>query len=168
MPFSIKNDGFSMLEIFVTLAIVSILTLIMYPTLRPFLENIRLRTTATTIKQQLNLAKTRALGDPNIHAGVFLDTTGAPDATFVFSDDDATSMNDNQYIAGKDRVLTPQVKVPKSDTLKIISTYPNVIVFRGDGSAKTSAKFVISNKYGRCDTISVLASTGRIKLTRNF
>jgi prepilin-type N-terminal cleavage/methylation domain-containing protein len=162
MSFQNKNSGFTLVELMAVIAIIAITGLIARPSISKFLESLRLRTEANTIKNQLNLAKIRALGDPNVHAGVYLDTSGTPDSTVVFLDDD----NNNQYTKGNDHLLMPIFLFPKSDTLKIESNNPNTIIFRGDGSTKTPGKFFIKNKYGTCDTISVLASTGRITVKR--
>jgi prepilin-type N-terminal cleavage/methylation domain-containing protein len=168
MLFQNKNSGFTLVEVIAVLAIVAITGLIARPSFSKFLERIRLRTEANTVKKQLNLAKIRALGDPNVHAGVYLDTQDTPDSILVFLDDDTTSgsKNDYLYTKGKDHLLMPSFSLPKSDTLRVVSTYPNTIVFRGDGSAKTTGKFFIKNKFGTCDTISVLASTGRVLVKR--
>jgi prepilin-type N-terminal cleavage/methylation domain-containing protein len=166
MSFQNKNSGFTLVEVLAVIAIVAITGLIARPSISKALEGLRLRTEANTIKNQLNLAKIRALGDPNVHTGVYLDTAETPDSTVVFLDDDAAAVNDNQYTKGNDHLLMPSFSLLKSDTLRVVSTYPNTIIFRGDGSTKTTGKFFIINKYGTCDTISVLASTGRISVKR--
>ena len=168
MQFSKNSNGFSMIEVIVVLAIIGLLAMVARPSVKPFLEGIRLRTAANTIKQQLILAKTRALGDPNVHAGVSFKTT-FPYSIVAFLDDDPSAINDYTYTAN-DHVLAPSYSLPKTDTLTLVSG-ANPIVFRGDGSAKARAIFFIYYNYKgvkRGDTISVLASTGRIRITRNF
>jgi prepilin-type N-terminal cleavage/methylation domain-containing protein len=159
-----NNKGFTIVELLVVITIIAILSSIARPSVKSFLDNIRLRAAVNTVKQHLIVAKTRALGDPNIHAGVFFDTSGTPGKTVVFVD----SLNDNLYASGIDQILVPGFSLPASDTMKIISPSPNTVIFRGDGSAKTSIKLTFSDKTQRCYTISVLASTGRIKVARNF
>jgi prepilin-type N-terminal cleavage/methylation domain-containing protein len=166
MSFQNKNSGFTLVEVIAVIAIIMITGLIARPSFSKFLESMRLRTEANTIKNQLNLAKIRALGDPNVHAGVYLDTCGTRDSTLVFLDDDSTAINDYQYTKGRDHLLMPGFSLPKTDTLTIAAGFPNTIVFRGDGSTKTMGKFFIKNKYGTRDSISVLASTGRITVRR--
>ncbi len=162
---NLKNkDGFSIIEVFIVIAIMGIMAAFARPSMKSFLENIRLRSAANTVKQHLIVAKTRALGDPNIHAGVFFDTSGTPDKTIAFVD----SFNNNMYASGIDPILVPPYKLSLFDTLKITSPCPNTVIFRGDGSAKTSMTLTVSNKSFKSYTISVLASTGRIRVTRNF
>jgi prepilin-type N-terminal cleavage/methylation domain-containing protein len=168
---SLKNStGFSLFELCIVIVIIGIMALFARPSIRPFIENIRLRSAVNTTKQHLIVAKTRALGDPNVHAGVFFNATSVPYSVVAFLDDNPDTVNDNLYTQGKDHILCPSYSLSKSDTLKLISG-TNPVVFRGDGSAKASAKFfVYSLVNGKLfgDTISVLASTGRIKISRNF
>jgi Tfp pilus assembly protein FimT len=167
MFFIKKYDGFTVTEVMVVLCFIIIMIFMARPALKSFSASIGMHTTAKTIKSELMLAKTRALGDPNVHAGVYFDTAGSPDCVVAFMDDDTTSMNDYQYTQGKDHLLCPPYKLPNYDTLRILSSSPfRTVVFRGDGSAKTSARIYISNKLKRGDTLTVLASTGRIRLMR--
>jgi len=156
------NRGFSLLEIMIVLVLIGILAAVARPSIKPFLEGIRLRTATNTIKQQLVLAKTRALGDPKLHAGVFFNATSGKTQAFLDTN------SDNQYTAGTDPIFMPCFTLFKTDTLKIISSLNNAVVFRGDGSAKASLKLCICNGYKKCDTIKVLASTGRIQIRKNF
>jgi prepilin-type N-terminal cleavage/methylation domain-containing protein len=165
-----NRNGFSVWELMVVLAIVAALAVFAQPSIKPFLEGIRLRTSVSAIKQQLIYAKTRALGDPNVHAGVYFNTT-PPYSVVAFLDDDSTAVNDNQYTAGKDNILTSMHMVPQSDTLVLVSGGTNSVIFKGDGSARTSSRFFIYYTYlgiPRGYTISVLASTGRIRVERNY
>lgn len=152
-----------MVEMLIVIVILGIMAAFARPSMKSFLENIRLRSAANAVKQHLIVAKTRALGDPNIHAGVFFDTAGTPDKIVAFLD----SLNNNIYAAGIDPILVPPYKLPITDTLKITSQSPEVVIFRGDGSAKTSMTLTISNRSNKSYTVSVLASTGRIRMTRN-
>ena len=164
--FFFKNEkGFSILELLIVIAIASILAVVARPSIKSLIEGFRLRSAANTVKHQLIYAKTRALGDPNVHAGVFLNTV-APYSSVAFLDDDADTMNDYIYIEGNDHILIPTYLFPKTNTLTILSG-TNPVVFRGDGSAKASITFSITNTSGKSYTISVLASTGRIKVTRD-
>jgi prepilin-type N-terminal cleavage/methylation domain-containing protein len=171
-----KNSlGFSLLEVLAVITIIGILAAVARPSVVSYLEGLRLRTASNAVKQQIILAKTRALGDPNIHCGVYFDTSSSPDVVKTFLD---TNSN-NVYNAGIDQLFMPAYKLPKTDTLKILSNSnisdPKAIIFRGDGSAKASLKLCIVSSYKNkssnknpCDTISVLASTGRIRIWRNF
>jgi prepilin-type N-terminal cleavage/methylation domain-containing protein len=162
-----NNPGVTFLEVIVVVLLIGVLAAVARPSIKPFLEGLRLRTASNAVKQQLILAKTRALGDPNVHCGVYFNTASSPDIVKTFLDNN----NNNVYDAGTDQIFMPAYVLPKTDTMKILSNGnvdPNSIIFRGDGSAKASIKVCIINSYRKCDTISVLASTGRIRIVKNF
>jgi Tfp pilus assembly protein FimT len=162
-----RAQGVTFLEIIVVVGIIGLLAVVFRPSAKAFLDRIRLWNAANAIKQELILAKTRALADPNMHAGIFFDTSKFPHKIQTFVDDDSTALNDNLYSEGKDRLLAPSYVLSITDTLKLISG-SNVVIFRGDGSAKASTTITISGKAGKRDTITVLASTGRIRIGKNF
>jgi len=171
MKLCTDNRGVSMLEVLVVTTIIGLLAVAARPSVKGFLENLRLWSAANSTKQHLILAKTRALADPSIHAGVFFDTSSAPHAIQAFFDNDTASLNDNIYTSGKDHIFMPRYVLSKTDTLKILSNGNidgKAVIFRGDGSAKASIKLCIKNKSNKCDTISVLSSTGRIRISKNF
>ena len=126
----------------------------------PFLHS---STTVNQITKELELIKSRALADPDLHTGMFLDTTGAPDSIFTFFDND----NDNYFTPESDQLFSRCISIPSTDTLMITEGYPDVIIFRGNGSAKLSAHFQVKQGDRMTTTISVLASTGRIKSIKN-
>jgi prepilin-type N-terminal cleavage/methylation domain-containing protein len=171
--FTAPPKGFTLLEVCVVIGVAGVLVLIAKPPVKSFLENNNLKIAANMVKNQLVLAKTRALANPDIHAGVYFDTGGCPDTILAFLDDDnssSTSRNNNQYTKDKDHILMGAISLPKKDTLKNISGNNgnnDVVVFRGDGSAKKSVSLIVSDNNNRSYTISVLASTGRIKVTKN-
>lgn len=162
MSFYKKRAGYTLFETILTIVLVVILSVIMMPSLRSMLTFLHSTTTASLIKKEIFLIRSRALADPNLHTGLFLDTTGCPDSVFTFFDDD----HDNYFTRGTDRQLNRSIALPETDTLIIPPGYPDVIIFRGNGSAKLSALFVVKKGHKVNDTLSVLASTGRIKLTR--
>jgi prepilin-type N-terminal cleavage/methylation domain-containing protein len=164
------SNGFSMIEVIVAIAIVSLMAVVAVPNFRPFIDRLRLRTATNTIKQQLLLAKTRALGDPIVHCGVYFNTTPNPNQTLAFLDDGAgANANNDRYDAGSDHVFVVVYTLPKNITMTIpvAGGHNNVIMFRGDGSAKVRSLTItlkIGNDSAKSKTITVLASTGRIRV----
>ena len=64
-------------------------------------------------------------------------------------------------------VYMGDIKMPKNITLSIAGTSPvinNVVVFRGDGSAKDGGSVQLTNRFLKTRTINVLPSTGRVKV----
>jgi prepilin-type N-terminal cleavage/methylation domain-containing protein len=165
--------GVTLLELLVVIAIISILSMVATPSIKPFLAAMNLRTATNTVKQQLILAKTRAMGNPNIHCGVYFDSSVTPNQTQAFLD---TSLF-YQYNSSDPKYM-PVYSMPKNITLSVGGTgVDKVMVFRGDGSAKTGTPGIYQNKIVvtvtvtskggtliKSKTISVLPSTGRIKV----
>jgi len=160
---AINYKGFSLLEVITVLAIISISTIAALPYSKRLLEGVRLNTTTNAIKHQLIIAKTRALDDSKIHCGVFIDTLNNLVQTYL---DDGTPGGNDKYDPGSDHIFMKNYKVPKSLTLKINSgNFSTGVIFRGDGSAKIPGlTLTVNNKYGKSKRISVIPSTGRIKL----
>jgi prepilin-type N-terminal cleavage/methylation domain-containing protein len=167
--FNIKKQspGVTFIEILVVIILISLMAVIASPSIKSFNESIKLRTASNTIKQRLFLARARALGDASMHCGMYFDTLYNPDRIIVFYDNDSTSVNDNSYSVNKDQLYMPEYKMPRNIKISLSGTGNNkVIVFRGDGSAKTPVPVVtvINTISGKTKSISVLASTGRIRV----
>lgn len=164
---NIKNyRGFTIIELLVIIAIVGIAGAMIAPSAGPMLESIRLRSASDIVKRQLMTAKIRAVADPYVHCGVYFAVDSTRQKTWIFFDD--TSGTAYQYDPGADKIYMGNNELPKGIRLQrpVGDAPPNdVIVFRGDGSAKTSGSIQLVNKYNDTRTINVLASTGRIKVT---
>lgn len=161
-----NNDyGFSLIELVVVLIVMGFLAATVAPSIKPLIETLRLRTSTNSIKHQLYVAKTRALGDPQVHCGIYFDTIAKPNKVQVFLDDGAPAGND-QYDPGADHSFMEVYKLPPTVKLQIGgSGHNNVIIFRGDGSAKVRGLTItVCNSLNKTKHISVLSSTGRIKL----
>ncbi|HAJ80647.1 MAG TPA: hypothetical protein DCO75_12850 [Fibrobacteres bacterium] len=162
-----NSSGFTFLEMIVVIAIASLLAVIARPSTKSFIESMRLRTASNTVKQRLFLAKARALGDPVVHCGMYFDTASKPNKILVFYDNDSTSLNDYGYSVGKDLLYMPSFSMPPNIKILITGSGNNqVIVFRGDGSAKTPVPSITikDTLTARTKTVSVLASTGKIRV----
>jgi len=154
--------GFSLLEVLVTIAMITILTGLASVGLSGFLRNLRLRTASDVVKNQLLVAGLRAGANASIPCGVYFDMTNHK--SLVFFDDGPTTRY--QYSSTEDRTYSSAVALPPGFTFVATSTplTNNCIVFRGDGSAKAGGSIRIRDPSGRIREISVLASTGRVKV----
>lgn len=161
-------NGFTVVEMLITLSVLVILTGIAIPVGRKTIDYMRLKTTGDQIKLVLKVAQSKATADPQVHCGVYMfPGTGASSdyankqfAIFFDKDNDYTydTVTDPLYLGA--RSLPPGITLsipPKGGITN------NVIVFRGDGSAKTGGSIILTSKYARKDSINVLPSTGRIK-----
>ena len=123
--------GVTLVEILVVIALLGILAVVATPSAKTYFANLTLRIATNAIKQQLILAKTRAMGDPNVHCGVYFDSSVTPNQTRPFMD----TTTFYQY-TGTDLAYMPVYTLPKNVTISVGGTGSSkVIVFRGDGSA---------------------------------
>jgi prepilin-type N-terminal cleavage/methylation domain-containing protein len=159
------RSGFSIIELLLVIIIIGIVAAVAVPSIKPVIENIRLVTTANAIKNKLYIAKTRALGDPLVHCGVVFDTVSKPNTIQAFLDN-GTPAGNNIYDPLSDRIFMAPYVLPSTIKLKVSGTVnPNVVIFRGDGSAKIPGlTLTITNARNKSKHITVLPSTGRIKL----
>jgi Tfp pilus assembly protein FimT len=159
------TSGISLLELCVVVLIIGLLSASAIPSIKPLLEDIRLKTTANAIKHQLYMARSRSLGDPLVHCGVVFDTLNKPNTVQTFIDD-GVPVGNNQYDPGSDHLFLSAYTLPRTLKLQIGgAVHTNVVIFRGDGSAKIPGlTLTITNSLNKTKHVSVLPSTGRIKL----
>jgi len=154
-----------MLEVVVVLTVAGILTVAVAPSLSRFVDNTRLRSGTEVVRNQLMVAKMRAVANPDVHCGVHFDTTAG--TSLVFHDSSSGSLN--RYVAGEDRVYSPAKTLPDGTRFSVPGTggITNLaVVFRGDGSAKFGGAIeIVSNRYtGRKRRIVVNAVVGKVKV----
>lgn len=162
--------GYTIVELLVAILILVVLAAVAVPYMVPMVGIIKLRTAADTIKRQMIVARTRALSDPNTHVGVCFDTRTSPNRSFIFLD--VPTGTAYHYDWNSDPIYMGEYRVPSGvwDSLPPppasggIGITDSVVVFRGDGSAKNGGSIIVKNKYGAFRTVSVLASTGRVKV----
>jgi prepilin-type N-terminal cleavage/methylation domain-containing protein len=159
--------GYTMIEIMAVLVVVGIVMSLAYPKFTSFIRMMELRSTVANVRRQLMVAKVKAVSNPQIHCGVYFNLRSSPPSALVFLDTDSNSYAYSP--TGDKRYATPY-QLPKGMALSIIPDTQETIVFRGDGSAHTNAKVVVTTslnkKTTRSDTVDVLANTGRIKVLR--
>jgi prepilin-type N-terminal cleavage/methylation domain-containing protein len=157
-------SGFTAPELMLVVIIVGILATVAIPNLLPMVELIRLRSTADVIKRQLIVARTRAMSDPNIHCGVLYDTASKPQRAMIFFDKGTNYVVDASDTTSK---YFGTYTLPKSVKMSVPASQGvtnQIIVFRGDGSAKNGGAITLTNKFNKIRSVHVLASTGRIKI----
>jgi prepilin-type N-terminal cleavage/methylation domain-containing protein len=159
MPMTNNTSGWTLLESIVVIVISGVLAAAVIPKFSPMHESLKLRTAAYNVQRSLLAARTRAIADPSIHCGVvFKDST----TIIIYPDTSGTPYIVNLLDTASKYLGT--YKMPKNIFLKEVSDSNHCIVFRGDGSAKYGGSVYVYNKYNIKRTISVLATTGRIKV----
>lgn len=163
MTLNKESQGFTLLEIIVTLVIISLMAVLSVNPMKNYLRRLEFKNSSQNIKRLIQTAQSKAMANPNIHVGVYFDISKTPNMVMLFLD--KANPKSYRYDGPSDTpYLQPEV-LPKGTTLKPLSGYPDEIVFRGDGSAWKSHKIVITNG-NLSDTLDVLASTGRVRVGR--
>jgi type II secretory pathway pseudopilin PulG len=163
MTMTNNTSGWTLMETMIAVVMVGIVAAGAIPKFAPMLESMKLRTATIIVQRSLVAARTRAIVDPNVHCGVvFRDSL-----CMIFPDSLSAGTAysaDAQEIANK---YLGSFKLPKNIFVYSLTTNPitnSCIVFRGDGSAKNGGSVYVVNRYNKKRTISVLATTGKIKV----
>lgn len=164
---AIKGEkGVTAIELMVVAALFVLLSGLSVKPITGLVQRIRLQNAADGIKHYILNARVRAVSNPDRHCGVVIivhASKAIDDTVLAFLD---KKPGDNLYKPAEDaKYLSPYV-IKKSKTNIIPSLpagFPSVIVFRADGSANASAKLVLTMNNFQ-DTISVLASTGKVRV----
>jgi prepilin-type N-terminal cleavage/methylation domain-containing protein len=156
------KQGFTLIEMLVIVAIMGIIIAGALPSFTLFMQSQRITSVATAIKRQLIAAKVRAIANPQVHYGVYFDTTAGAPQTFIFQDKNS----DGQFNTGEP-IYQAAYRLPLGTKLQIASVANNVIMFRGDGSAKndgwsTGAITVSSSAGSTTRTITVAKNIGKV------
>ncbi len=159
---SLKNEkGFTLIEISVTVILIGLLALLSKNPMKNYLRRLEFQNSVKNIKRLIQTAQSRAMANPNVHVGVFFDTTSNAQKALVFID--KTDPTTYSYSGSSDPTyLQPEV-LKKGTSFQTLSGYPPEIIFRADGSAYKSLKIILTNSILK-DTIDVLASTGRVRI----
>lgn len=156
------SGGFSMIEVLMVLAMMAVVAMFATPPLAGMVRAMRLRSATDTVKNQLLLARIRAVSNPNVHCGVYFDV--ASGESFVFFD---KGTDKYKYDTGDERHGAVQA-LPLGVSFNVPSTDPitdNAVVFRGDGSAKYGGSIEIKDIDDNIRLVNVLASTGRVRVS---
>lgn len=89
-----KNTGFSLIELMITIAIISILSMVAVPRFNDFIPRYRLKAAARNLQANMQKAKMKAIKE-NIPVQIRFDNTNSPG--FYYFD----TIDDNSYTAGE-------------------------------------------------------------------
>lgn len=150
-----SSRGFTIIEILVILVIMLVLATLSMPMMLEAIESSKLRGITQGTVSLMRLARYEAI-KKNACGLVQLDTATGLLSSYLDQDCDTTTGN---------RLLGTQL-LPSGITAT--STFPDDVVFRGDGSADVpedgSGKFTFENRKGAAKNVSVARSTGKISV----
>ncbi|MDB5105448.1 MAG: hypothetical protein JWP91_3137 [Fibrobacteres bacterium] len=155
------QKGFTFLEVMVVVIVMGLLALLAFNPMRNYLHRMEFKNCSQNVKHLIQTAQSKAMGNPNVHIGVFFDRSTTPHKAFLFQD----KLNPASYRydgSGDPAYLQPE-KLKAGMSFKTIPGYPPEIVFRGDGSAWKSMKIILTDGTLQ-DTLDILASTGRVRV----
>ncbi len=161
-----REGGFTAAEIFIAVVIIGFLAALTVKPLNAWMQRLNAKKAGDGLKHYLLMARSRAIANPARHCGVVFKLHAASstldDSVIAFFD---KVPNNNVYDKGVDSLYSKPYVLKKKEKLSaaILSPYPSVIVFRGDGSANASLQVVLTLKSIQ-STLDVLASTGRVKV----
>ncbi len=141
-----KNNGYSLLELIVVVAILSVVLGISTPSIRTYfysLEEKELR----EIKRDLAAARNSAIIERK---------------SFLF----AVNINNNSYyIADQDKVTTIKKNVNLKSGLKLKSNnFSNILKFTPSGAPANGGSLVLSDSKGREIKLTITPATGKINV----
>ena len=159
-----KNSGFTLLELIVTLTIVSLVMAIGVPSLRDFIKNDRLSTQINTLVGHLALARSEAV---KRHQPVVVcassnqascQSNDWKDGWIVFADVDASA-----DVSAGDEILRVQQSLDGDSTLN--STAGAIVIYDARGFAPNSAgSFSLCDDRGATHLKSItISNTGRVR-----
>ncbi len=156
------------IEIIIAVAVLLIVSAVCVKPLAGLMHRLKIQNAADGMKHYILNARLRAVSNPDRHCGVvfrFHPGNTWDDTLFAFLD---RNPPDKLYVQGQDSTYLAPLVIQKQDKIAITipAGYPSVVTFRGDGSASGSAKIALSLK-GFQDTLDLLASTGRVKVTKH-
>lgn len=134
-PFMI-NIGFSVIELIITLLIVSIMTAVAIPQMRALFQNNRLTTQANSLISDITLAKDFATGRGTViictsSNGTACDASGWGSGRLIFVD---AAPNDFLYNAATDRLLRYTDPLPAGSIEVTLTTFPDPVIFNAQGA----------------------------------
>lgn len=161
-------SGFTAMQLIVSAGVMLILSAVSAKPLSALIYRMRLQNAAEGIKHMIQNARVRSVANPDRRCGVVFDfyptTSPKSDNVFAFLEGNPP---DNIYTAARDQLYLAPFVIPRKQgfSVSVPLGYPTVLTFRGDGSALSSAKVLLTYK-GMQFTVDVLASTGRVKVIK--
>jgi len=133
-PFRDEN-GFTLIELIVTLVVAAIILTIAVPSMREVLQRTRLTTQANNLMADIALAKSQALGKGVVvicssSNGNVCDGAGWNSGRLIFAD---APPNNFTYTAGVDRLIKYSDPLPAGSIQVAATTFPDPLIINTEG-----------------------------------
>jgi type IV fimbrial biogenesis protein FimT len=163
-----KNSGFTLLELLITVALISILAAFAIPSMRTFSQNDRLTTNINTMIGHLAYARSEAV-KRQAHVSICIsnDTLGCTggnweDGWIVYVDADANGTFDAATV--NEDILRVNQALDGNNTLAPTAAYTTQVTYDNRGFVTATGGFLLcddrSGDFGKTITIS---NTGRVR-----
>jgi len=155
-----SQTGFTMLEMMIIVVIIGILASLAAPSFFNWLPSMHLKTDAKANLNTLREARSLAVSN-NIPYGVYFDT----DANQVYLFKDTNNPDLGIYETNLDTLVGAPICLDNETVYSSCTFNNDTVVFYPNGSSSNSGQITVQNDSGsRVYNVSVLASTGRVKL----
>lgn len=154
-----NKTGFSLLELMIVLAVFAILSSIAVPSFLSWRSEAKLKSAASMIRGDLEMARSRAIRENNFVV-VSFNTVNYE----VFIDDGAGEGDRGDYVRHADERLLRSRQLPAGVTIDLVKTdfQDDQTRFNGRGRIGRTGKVVIANSGGEAKTIDAANRFGRI------
>jgi prepilin-type N-terminal cleavage/methylation domain-containing protein len=153
------RNGFTLVEALVTLAIVSILSVIAIPPLRAWCQNAGFRSEVSMLVGCLHAAKMEA-----VKTDSFVVVAADPNGYSVFVDNSPAPGEAGDWIRQNDERLLVDYRLRNGVTLATsFSIKKDKVRFHGSRPGITAGRFILTNAEGRRMDV-VLSTIGRIRV----
>lgn len=155
-----RQAGFTIIEMMVVIVIIGIVASLTAPSFINMMPRLKLKSEARTNLNYLRLARSRAISENN-QFGIYFDTYND---NFVYFKD-THDVQYAYYLEDQDTLIEGPIAMSSNVSYLNCTFMSNCVIFYSNGSASTSGSIdVINSESDDSYTISVLASTGRVKL----
>ncbi len=170
-----RPEGFTFIELLVTISIAAILMTIAVPSFQTFFHNTRMATVSNELLASFSLARSEAIRRGQ-HVSVCRSSTGTSCAAagngwdagwivFLNLDNDSPAAVD---AANGETVLRVSPPVPSDTTLRPNNNFTNFITYDQAGRANTTGRFVICDSSGLNGSRALFVTTaGRVRIARD-
>lgn len=155
-----KSAGFTLIELMVVIAIIGVMTAMAGPSFSSWIPKMKLKADTREKVNYLRQARSRAIAE-NAQYGIYFNTDNNQIVFFK----DISSPELATYEEGMDSLVHDPIDCVGNIEFRDCSFTNDVVVFYSNGSASTSGTINLQDTgSSELYTISVLASTGRVRM----